>query len=68
MVEVVVLLRKKGHKVVLVSSGAIVIGLARMDMSVRPKHLAKTQVSVFVLEFAMILIPIRPLQLSDRVV
>ena len=38
-------LREQGHKVVLVSSGAIGVGLKRMDMPHRPKSLAGKQVS-----------------------
>lgn len=37
-------LRKDGHKVIIVSSGAIGVGLRRMDVEKRPKHLAKLQV------------------------
>ncbi|KAF9507888.1 hypothetical protein BS47DRAFT_1373801 [Hydnum rufescens UP504] len=43
VVETVVRLRNNGHKVVLVSSGAIGVGLKRMDMQGRPKSLAGTQ-------------------------
>ena len=39
-------LRKDGHRVVIVSSGAIGVGLRRMDVDKRPKHLAQLQVSV----------------------
>lgn len=38
-------LREQGHKVVLVSSGAIGVGLKRMEMPCRPKSLAGKQVS-----------------------
>jgi glutamate 5-kinase len=38
-------LRAQGHKVVLVSSGAIGMGLKRMKMSKRPKALADKQAS-----------------------
>jgi glutamate 5-kinase len=38
-------LRKEGHRVVIVSSGAIGVGLRRMDVEKRPKHLAQLQVS-----------------------
>lgn len=34
-------LRKDGHKVIIVSSGAIGVGLQRMDIDKRPKHLSK---------------------------
>lgn len=46
LVETVVHLRSQGHKVVLVSSGAIGVGLKRMEMPARPKSLAGKQVSV----------------------
>ncbi|OAA33131.1 glutamate 5-kinase [Moelleriella libera RCEF 2490] len=36
-------LRKNGHRVVIVSSGAIGVGLRRMDVDKRPKHLAQLQ-------------------------
>lgn len=44
VVETVVHLRRQGHKVVLVSSGAIGVGLKRMDMPSRPKSLSGKQV------------------------
>ena len=44
VVETVVHLREQGHKVVLVSSGAIGVGLKRMDVATRPKSLSKKQV------------------------
>jgi len=43
IVETVVYLRTLGHKVVLVSSGAIGVGLKRMDMASRPKSLSGKQ-------------------------
>ncbi|PCH38637.1 glutamate 5-kinase [Wolfiporia cocos MD-104 SS10] len=43
VVETVVHLREQGHKVVLVSSGAIGVGLKRMDMAHRPKSLSGKQ-------------------------
>ncbi|KAF9036871.1 Aspartate/glutamate/uridylate kinase [Panaeolus papilionaceus] len=43
IVETVVELKRQGHKVVLVSSGAIAVGLKRMDMESRPKHLSGKQ-------------------------
>ncbi|KAF7289388.1 PUA domain-containing protein [Mycena indigotica] len=43
LVETVVLLRAHGHKVVLVSSGAIAVGLKRMNLASRPKSLAGKQ-------------------------
>ncbi|KAG6004238.1 hypothetical protein E4U21_001296 [Claviceps maximensis] len=36
-------LRKIGHRVVIVSSGAIGVGLRRMEVDKRPKHLAQLQ-------------------------
>ena len=50
VVEVVVHLRAQGHKVVLVSSGAIGVGLQRMDMPARPKNLSGKQVSHYLQE------------------
>lgn len=43
IVETAVKLRKDGHKVVIVSSGAIGVGLRRMDKKERPKHLSQLQ-------------------------
>ncbi|RVX74813.1 hypothetical protein B0A52_01090 [Exophiala mesophila] len=43
IVETAIKLRRDGHRVVLVSSGAIGVGLQRMKMSKRPKHLAQVQ-------------------------
>ncbi|KAF5386950.1 hypothetical protein D9615_002024 [Tricholomella constricta] len=43
VVETVVHLRSQGHKVVLVSSGAIGVGLKRMDIASRPKSLSGKQ-------------------------
>ncbi|KAJ3731674.1 glutamate 5-kinase [Lentinula guzmanii] len=43
VVETVVHLRKQGHKVVLVSSGAIGVGLKRMNVARKPKSLAGKQ-------------------------
>ncbi|TFK31986.1 glutamate 5-kinase [Crucibulum laeve] len=43
VVETVVHLRSQGHKVVLVSSGAIGVGLKRMDMASKPKNLSGKQ-------------------------
>jgi glutamate 5-kinase len=42
-VDTAVKLRKEGHRVVIVSSGAIGVGLRRMDVEKRPKHLAALQ-------------------------
>jgi glutamate 5-kinase len=44
IVETAAKLRKDGHKVILVSSGAIGVGLRRMDVAERPKHLPQVQV------------------------
>ncbi|KAI2637450.1 glutamate 5-kinase [Xylaria nigripes] len=43
IVETAVKLRKDGHKVIIVSSGAIGVGLRRMDVDKRPKHLSQLQ-------------------------
>ncbi|SLM39409.1 glutamate 5-kinase [Lasallia pustulata] len=43
IVETAVKLRKDGHRVVIVSSGAIGVGLRRMDIERRPKHLPRVQ-------------------------
>ncbi|KAJ6593368.1 glutamate 5-kinase [Mycena capillaripes] len=43
VVETVVALRRQGHKVVLVSSGAIGVGLKRMNLASRPKSLSGKQ-------------------------
>ncbi|PWW75808.1 glutamate 5-kinase [Tuber magnatum] len=43
LVETAVRLRRDGHRVILVSSGAIGIGLKRLDIEKRPKHLAAAQ-------------------------
>ncbi len=44
IVETAVKLRKDGHRVVIVSSGAIGVGLRRMDVERKPKHLPRIQV------------------------
>ncbi len=36
-------MHRDGHRVVIVSSGAIAVGLRRMDLGKRPKHLPKVQ-------------------------
>lgn len=46
VVETVVDLKRHGHKVVLVSSGAIGVGLKRMNIKNRPKNLSGKQVCV----------------------
>ncbi|KAF2113475.1 glutamate 5-kinase-like protein [Lophiotrema nucula] len=43
IVETATKLRLDGHRVVIVSSGAIGVGLRRMDLDKRPKHLPKVQ-------------------------
>ncbi|ESZ89931.1 glutamate 5-kinase [Sclerotinia borealis F-4128] len=43
IVETAVKLHKEGHKVIIVSSGAIGVGLRRMDLDKRPKHLPRVQ-------------------------
>lgn len=43
IVETAHKLREDGHRVVLVSSGAIGVGLRRMEKDKRPKHLAQLQ-------------------------
>jgi glutamate 5-kinase len=45
IVETAVKLHKDGHKVIIVSSGAIGVGLRRMDIEKRPKHLPRIQAS-----------------------
>jgi glutamate 5-kinase len=46
IVETAVKLRQDGHRVVIVSSGAIAVGLQRMNIPKKPKHLPKVQVWV----------------------
>ncbi|KAF2260747.1 glutamate 5-kinase-like protein [Lojkania enalia] len=43
IVETAIKLHQDGHRVVIVSSGAIGVGLRRMDLDKRPKHLPKVQ-------------------------
>lgn len=43
IVETAVKLHKDGHRVVIVSSGAIAVGLRRMDIEKKPKALARIQ-------------------------
>jgi glutamate 5-kinase len=45
IVKTAVKLHKDGHKVIIVSSGAIGVGLRRMDLEKRPKYLPRIQVS-----------------------
>ena len=44
IIETACQLRKDGHRVVIVSSGAIAVGIQRMNLSKRPKHLPQIQV------------------------
>lgn len=46
IVETAVKLRQDGHRVVIVSSGAIAVGLRRMDVGNKPKHLPRIQVGL----------------------
>jgi glutamate 5-kinase len=43
LVEAVVHLRRLGHRVVLVSSGAVGVGCARLGMTERPRHISMKQ-------------------------
>lgn len=43
IVETVVKLRRDGHRVIIVSSGGIAVGLKRMKIARRPKHLSSVQ-------------------------
>lgn len=43
IVETVVKLRRAGHRIVLVSSGAIAFGMKRVNQAVKPKNLAAVQ-------------------------
>lgn len=47
VVETVIHLRSQGHKVILVSSGAIGVGLKRMNLESKPKSLSGKQASIF---------------------
>lgn len=44
IVDTAIKLKRDGHRVVLVSSGAIGVGLQRMDIAKKPKHLPQKQV------------------------
>jgi glutamate 5-kinase len=44
IVETAIKLRNDGHRVVIVSSGAIAVGLRRMNLPKRPKLLPQVQV------------------------
>ena len=52
IVETAVALIKDGHRVVIVSSGAIAVGLRRMGVEKRPKHLPRIQVESSILVLA----------------
>lgn len=54
IVETAVKLHNDGHKVIIVSSGAIGVGLRRMDLDKRPKHLPRIQVCCIALVFEVI--------------
>lgn len=56
IVETAVKLHKDGHKVIIVSSGAIGVGLRRMDLDKRPKHLPRIQVRFICLYFEIVLL------------
>lgn len=43
IVETVVKLRRDGHRVLIVSSGGIAVGLRQMKLAARPKHLSAVQ-------------------------
>ncbi|KAL8743698.1 MAG: hypothetical protein Q9190_003966 [Brigantiaea leucoxantha] len=43
IVETAVKLHQDGHRVIIVSSGAIAVGLRRMDVEKKPKHLPRIQ-------------------------
>jgi len=47
IVETVAKLRKDGHRVVLVSSGAVGVGLRRMNVNQRPTYLPRIQVRAY---------------------
>lgn len=52
IVETAVALIKDGHRVVIVSSGAIAVGLRRMNVEKRPKYLPRIQVESFFMVLA----------------
>lgn len=43
IVETVIRLKRQGHRVIIVSSGGIAIGLRTLNLDKRPKHLAEVQ-------------------------
>jgi glutamate 5-kinase len=59
IVETAIKLRRDGHRVVIVSSGAIAVGLQRMNIAKRPKHLAQVQVRNRLLLFLVVCLPPR---------
>lgn len=46
IVETTAKLLRDGHRVIIVSSGAIGVGLRRMDVDTRPAHLPRIQVRI----------------------
>lgn len=44
IVETAIKLLQHGHRVIIVSSGAIGVGLRRMDLEKKPQQIAKVQV------------------------
>ncbi|KAJ3322558.1 hypothetical protein HDV06_002935 [Boothiomyces sp. JEL0866] len=48
LVETIAQLREEGHRVVLVSSGAVGMGLRRLKLAKRPKHLSQVQAAAAV--------------------
>jgi glutamate 5-kinase len=50
LVETVVELRNLGHRVVLVTSGAVGVGLRRLGLPKRPKHLSQVQVDFDIIQ------------------
>ena len=46
IVETAVGLIKDGHRVIIVSSGAIAVGMRKMSVEKRPKHLPRIQVKL----------------------
>ena len=49
IVDTAIKLRRDGHRVVIVSSGAVGVGLQRMNIEKRPKHLPQLQVRASVM-------------------
>jgi len=69
LVETVVELKRHGHKVVLVSSGAIAVGLKRMNVAKKPDNLSGKQVCSFDLltqVYFSLFLECRLLLLSDK--